>query len=1583
MLKVLHRIARSAFGDLKSASRKRRARRLSAAAAEGARPIWLEMLEDRQMLSTSMLTYHNDLSSTGVNSTETLLTPATVNVNQFQKQYSVPVDGQVYGQPLYNPGVNITTGNQPGVHDVAFVVTQHDSLYAIDTNGGSILWHDSFIYNPAGNPNPLNPTIPAGVTTVPSADTNSSDISPEIGITSTPVIDPATSSLYLTAKTKQSINGFTHYVYTLYRINIQNGQILTSTIMGDTIYNGGTYYYRATDVGAGSDPYVLGTGDGAISSQAAIANQPAANFGQSRVYFNAMRQMNRPAVTLANGSIYIALASHGDNGPYHGWVLRYNASSLALTGVLNTTPNGGLGGIWEAGGVLVTDAAGNLYFETGNGSFNTNASNFPNGQYFPADHNFGDCFVKIGNDPTFNSPSNQNPNGWGLQVFDYFSPYNNATLNAGDTDLGSGAPVILPDTVGSAAHPHLLIGAGKEGKIYLIDRDHMGGFNPSTDQVVQTQAYSGAGGTGINGSLNTPGFFLNGPGGTSGTLYYFPGYGGNGRAFSVSNGSFSSTYISQTLDTFGQLNGTPSISANGITNAMVWVIDRGSNQLRAYDANNLANEIWTSNSAPNGRDQLNPVVKFTVPTVADGRVMIGTANAMVVYGPPVPPTSGPAAPGNLTAAAVNFQNVNLAWQDNSNNEDQFLIERSLDGSSGWTQIGTASANATTFTDTTTLATTTFYYRVRAYNSFSGGSYSTYSNVVSVTTPQAPPVGTGDGLAAQYYLDAPHLSGTPALTRVDPTINFDWGGGSPGPGIGGDQFSVRWTGQFRPATSQTYTFHTISDDGVRLYVNGSLIIDNWTDHAPTDNTATMALTAGQTYNFTMEFYENGGGAVAKLHWSSPTITDTAIPLLNGGATGQYFNDSANGHLQGTPVVTRVEATIDSTTWPNYAPDPAVGNTNFSARWTGKVQAQYSETYTFYTESDDGVQLFVNGQQLINNWTYHAPIEDIGMIALSAGQQYTIEMDFFQGGGPDLAQLFWSSPSTPKQLVPQSQLYSGVAPAAPSNFASVAASGTQLNLSWNDNSNIETGFELQRKMGAGGTYASVTASPLPPNTTSYMDTALTPGVTYYYRIRALNFAANSAFTPDYVVTTPTPPIKPADAHTTFNSTTRIDLAWTDLSDNEDGFRILRSAPGTDFVTIVTLPANTTSYVDNGPFGAGLTPGTEYQYHIQAFNVAGYNDFTGTDTATLTLPPGTPSVVAGDGQVALSWTAPSYRATNSTLLTFNIYRGTSSGGEGASPIATDLVDQTYTDTSVTNGVTYYYKVTAVEIGGESAPSAESAPATPTGTISPPSAPSGLTASGGNATVALSWSAVAGATSYNIYRSTSSGAEVLVASNVSTNSFTDSGLTNGTTYFYQVTAVNSGGESARSAEVSGRPQAPPAAPTNLAATAGNAQVTLSWTASAGATSYKVYRSTASGAETLLALGIGATSFIDTTVTNGTTYYYQVSAVNGVGESSRSAEVSARPQVPPPAAPTNVTATGGRARVSLSWSEVAGATSYNIYRSTRSGNEVLVYSGVTGTSFVDRGLNNGTTYYYTVTAVGPGGESVWSVEVSATPKVK
>jgi fibronectin type 3 domain-containing protein len=1234
----------------------------------------VEALECRRLLA-SVVTYHNDNASSGVNPNETLLTPTSVNVNTFGKQFSTPVDGQVYGQPLYVPAINITSGPQPGVHNVIFAVTQHDSLYAIDAVGGNVLWKTSFINSADPKVNLLGAT---SIGTMPATETNSSDITPEIGITATPVIDSANGVIYVEAKSKQILNNnlnAPHYDHTLYKVSLSSGAIVTSTIIGDTIYSGGNYTYRTTNTGTGTDPYVIGTGDGSISVG-----------GQNRVYFNAMRQMDRPGLTLWNGHLITAYASHGDNGPYHGWVLMFDPTTLAIQGAFNTTPNGGLGGIWQGGGILAADPQGNLYFETGNGTFDSNNGVATVNGGFQGKADYGDCFLKITLDPTSTQANqNGNPNGWGLTLVDYFSPFNNAALDSGDTDLGSGAPTVLPDSAGNATHQHLLVGAGKEGKLYLIDRDNMGKFDPATDHVVQTV------GGALSGSLNTPAYF-------NGRLIYFPGYSGQGKSYSLTNAAINTaTGVQLTPDSIGYLDGTPSVSANGTLNGVVWVIDRGSNQLRAYSAANLATELWTSATAANNRDQLGSVVKFTVPTVADGLVMCGTADHIVVYGPPVPPQSAPADPSNAQANAIAFNHVVVTWTDLSNNEDSFLIERSTDNST-WTQVGTAGANATSFDDTTTLATTMYYYRVRAHNTFNTNSYSNYAVAPPVTTPQAPPMGNGDGLAANYFLDAPHLNGTPALTRTDPTIDFDWGAGSPDPAIGVDHFSVRWTGNVKPTTTQTYTFHTNTDDGVRLWVNNTLLIDNWTDHAPTDNTATMNLVANTTYAIKMEYYENAGGAVAKLHWSTSTIADTAIPFLNGGATGNYFNDSTTGHLSGTPVLTRVETTVDSNlNWDaNGSPGPAVGATNFSARWTGKVQAQYSQTYTFHTISDDGVRLSVNGVQIINDWTDHAPTDDYGTIALSAGQKYTIQLEFYQGGGGDEMRLFWSSPSTPEQTIPQSQLYSGVAPAAPTNLAVTAASGTELDLTWQDHSNIETGYSVERS--TDGTNFTPILPSLPPDTTSYMDTSLNPNVTYWYRVQALNFAANSPYSNTVSLITPVPPNKPTNAHPTSVTTTAISMAWTDTSNNEDGFRVSRIKDGGTTIVIAQLPPNTTTYADSN-----LTPGSHYEYHIQAFNVAGYNDFTGFNTDTIATQPTALGATGQPGQVSLSWTPPAGLAN----FTYNVYRGTTAGGESLTPLVTGLMSAAYTDTAVTPGVTYFYKVTALDAGGESARSTEASAA------------------------------------------------------------------------------------------------------------------------------------------------------------------------------------------------------------------------------------------------------------------------------------
>ena len=416
----------------------------------------VQALEARALMAAwDVLTYHDDPGSTGQQAAETQLTPANVNVSGFGKQFSTALDGQVYAQPLVKGGVSVTSGAEPGVHDLVIVATEHDSVYAIDAHSGDVVWKTSFL-------------APAdGITSVPApADVNTGDLTPEIGITSTPVIDPTTDLVYVLAKTKQVVGGDAadpHYIQTLHALDLGSGAESAAgpAVVADTTYNRNTNAYTYN-----SGPFVYGTGDGSVGG---------------KVYYNALREHQRAALTLVNGVIYVASASHGDNGPYHGWVLGYDAKTLAITAAFNTTPNGGLGGIWQAGGAVASDGQGNLYVETGNGTFGDGSANPPlDAKGFPVGGNYADSFLKLSVDTSTN-PQNQNVNGWGLKVSDYFTPYNELALSNVDADLGSAAPLVLPDIAGavlnSGQHQKLLVGSGKEGRIYLIDRDNMGKFD--------------------------------------------------------------------------------------------------------------------------------------------------------------------------------------------------------------------------------------------------------------------------------------------------------------------------------------------------------------------------------------------------------------------------------------------------------------------------------------------------------------------------------------------------------------------------------------------------------------------------------------------------------------------------------------------------------------------------------------------------------------------------------------------------------------------------------------------------------------------------------------------------------------------------------------------------------------------------------------------------------------------------------------------------------------------------------------------------------------------------------------------------
>ncbi len=334
-------------------------------------PLFIEALEERRLLSVNVLSYHGDTASTGLNSSEVQLTPTNVKVQSFGKLFATELDGQVYAEPLVDTGVTITDGvntmpNAAGVHDVVFVATENDTLYAIDTSvtHGAILWERSFL--PASNPGAgsgvlgdQNNTLSATtIVAVPNDDTGTTDLSPVVGITSTPVIDPVTHLLYVLVKTKETIGGVAHYVQRLHAINISDGTDATAPfLVGDT-FNGNT---NNTPI------YSYGTGDGSVTD-------PYNGTGDPVVQFNALRENQRDALNLVDGTVYVTWASHGDNGPYHGWVVAWDVSQvstngLELKGVLDTSPNDGESGIWGGGGQLAFEPDGSaFYFMTGNGS---------------------------------------------------------------------------------------------------------------------------------------------------------------------------------------------------------------------------------------------------------------------------------------------------------------------------------------------------------------------------------------------------------------------------------------------------------------------------------------------------------------------------------------------------------------------------------------------------------------------------------------------------------------------------------------------------------------------------------------------------------------------------------------------------------------------------------------------------------------------------------------------------------------------------------------------------------------------------------------------------------------------------------------------------------------------------------------------------------------------------------------------------------------------------------------------------------------------------------------------------------------
>ena len=490
-------------------------------------------------------THHNDLSRTGQNLNEVMLTPANVKSATFGKIGFFAVDGLVDAQPLYLSNVTIPG---KGTHDVLYVVTENDSAYAFDATTGEVFWQVSALL--------------AGETF---SDNRSCDqVIPNIGITSTPVIDRTHGAIYLVAMSKDASG---KYHQRLHALDLTSGAELF----------GGPATIQATYPGTGP------------------------NSTGSNVVFDPGQYKERAALLLLNGVVYTAWASHCDFDPYNGWIMGFSASTLAMTTVLNITPNGTEGAIWMSGVGPAVDSTGNIYLLDANGTFDTSLDS----RGFPSHGDFGNAFLKL------------SATG-GLAVADYFEMVNQDFENTHDQDLGSGGALLILDlTDNSGAIRHLAVGAGKDANMYVVNRDSMGKFNPAGGNAYQEI-------DGIGQVFSSPAYFNN-------TVYFGP-VGTSMKAFGIANALLSSTPSSQTASSFAYPGVTPAISANGSTNAILWAVENsgGAGVLHAYDPANLATELYNSSQAGT-RDNFSDN-KFITPTIANGKVYVGTPTGVIVFG---------------------------------------------------------------------------------------------------------------------------------------------------------------------------------------------------------------------------------------------------------------------------------------------------------------------------------------------------------------------------------------------------------------------------------------------------------------------------------------------------------------------------------------------------------------------------------------------------------------------------------------------------------------------------------------------------------------------------------------------------------------------------------------------------------------------------------------------------------------------------------------------------------------------------------------------------------------------------------------
>jgi hypothetical protein len=731
----------------------------------------------------NVLTYHNDIARTGQNTNETILTPANVNSSTFGKLFSFTVDGYAYAQPLYVANLTMGAGTaQAGtVHNVFFIETENDSVYAFDadSNGGanaSPLWKVSL--------------LGSGETAVPNTDLSTTDIYPTLGITGTPVIDPATNTMYVVAKSKASTST---YIQRLHALDITTGQ---EKFGGPVQLTG----------------QVAGNGNGSVNGM---------------LKFDSKWENQRAGLLMLNGIVYIGFGSHGDNGAWHGWILAYNAATLQQTGQYCISPNGLGSGIWQGGGGLAADVPdpanhpyGRMFVAIGNGTFDATTPPLNN-------MDFGDDILRF--DLT---------NG-AIQIQDSFTPSNQADLNGADRDLGSGGVVLLPDQAG--AHPRELVQVGKSGTLFVVDRDAMGGYSTSSNNVVQE--FENAIGLGIWGM---PAYW-------NGNAYFW-GKNDKLKVYSVAAGKLSTAFTGS--DVIGFPAPSPSISSNGATNGILWAIQsdmyesEGNEILRAYDATN-AKALYTS-SQNSSRDVAPQAIKFAVPTVSNGKVYVTGAGKVSVYG---------LLSGVQTVATPV---INPAGQSFTGTVSVTITDSTTGATIYYTTDGTTPTSASTkYTGPITVNTTETITAIATATGFitSQPASETFTLATQTLMPTFnPPAGSYSGAQTVTLSDA--TAGSKIYFTVD--------GSTPAPGVG---------------TTQLYA--------TPIVVQQTTTINAMATSATLSNSpvASATFVIGPTINFPTGF----AAAQATMTFNgSTTLDDSRLQLTSGG------QNQAGSAFVNTPV-----------------------------------------------------------------------------------------------------------------------------------------------------------------------------------------------------------------------------------------------------------------------------------------------------------------------------------------------------------------------------------------------------------------------------------------------------------------------------------------------------------------------------------------------------------------------------------------------------------------------------------------------------------------------------------------------------------